>query len=74
MVKEPSSFREAIQHSEWIKAIDNELLALTKNHTWIITDLPPNKKPIGCKWIFKVKLNADDTVEGYKGVHSRIWD
>lgn len=52
MVKEPSSFKEAIQSPEWIDAINKELMALSDNHTWIITDLPPGKKPIGCKWIF----------------------
>ena len=28
--------------------------------------LPPGKVPIGCKWIYKVKLKADGFVERYK--------
>lgn len=29
-------------------------------------DLPPGKKPIGSKWVYKVKFNSDDTVERLK--------
>ena len=28
--------------------------------------LPANKKPIGSKWVFKVKLHPDGTIERYK--------
>uniref|UniRef100_A0A2N9HUI6 CCHC-type domain-containing protein n=1 Tax=Fagus sylvatica TaxID=28930 RepID=A0A2N9HUI6_FAGSY len=27
---------------------------------------PPNKKPIGCKWVYKIKYNPDGSVERYK--------
>ncbi|GJS72943.1 protein kinase-like domain, concanavalin A-like lectin/glucanase domain protein [Tanacetum coccineum] len=37
-----------------------------ENHTWIITDLPINRKPIGCKWIFKIKYKANGEIERYK--------
>lgn len=26
-----------------------------RNQTWIITILPPGRKPIGCKWLYKIK-------------------
>jgi hypothetical protein len=29
-------------------------------------DLPPNVKPKGYKWIYKIKLNVDGTIERYK--------
>lgn len=32
-----------------------------KNQTWEITSLPPRKKPIGCKWVYKVKYKAYGT-------------
>ena len=37
-----------------------------ENNTWILTDLPPECKPIDCKWIFKKKLRPDGTVDKYK--------
>ena len=31
-----------------------------------MTPLPPSKVPIGCKWVFKIKLKPDGSVERYK--------
>jgi len=31
-----------------------------------LVPLPSHKWPIGCKWVYKIKLNADGTVERYK--------
>lgn len=28
--------------------------------------LAPHKKPIGCKWVYKVKFEGDGTLERYK--------
>ena len=36
------------------------------NNTWILTDLPPGCKPLGCKWIFKRKMKIDGTIEKFK--------
>nr|GEU31005.1 zinc finger, CCHC-type [Tanacetum cinerariifolium] len=36
------------------------------NNTWVLVDLPPGYKPLGCKWIFKVKLTVDGTIEKFK--------
>lgn len=43
-----------------------EIAALEANHTWTLTPLPPNKKSIGCKWVYKVKYKLDGSVERYK--------
>ncbi|KAL0544484.1 hypothetical protein IC582_019600 [Cucumis melo] len=48
------------------KAMNDELQALDKIHTWDYVDLPPGKKLIGCKWIYKIKTHSDDTIEHYK--------
>lgn len=39
---------------------------MDKNNTWDIVDLPKDKKPIGCKWVFKVKLKSDGSIERFK--------
>ena len=50
----------------WKEAINAEIHALNKNGTWDITDLPKGKRPVGCKWIFNVKYNANGSIDRYK--------
>jgi hypothetical protein len=63
---EPTSYSQAIRDPKWQEAIDSELQALEQNKTWTMEPLPSGKRPIGCKWIFKIKYNSDGTVERYK--------
>ncbi|BBG99437.1 transposable element gene [Prunus dulcis] len=44
----------------------SELQALEANHTWSLVSLPPSHRPIGCKWIFRIKYNSDGTVDRFK--------
>lgn len=46
--------------------MQDEIIALEQNGTWIVVDLPPGKKAIGSKWVYKVKLQANGQVERYK--------
>ncbi|KAL5724899.1 hypothetical protein ACHQM5_008106 [Ranunculus cassubicifolius] len=43
-----------------------EIAALERNHTWCLVSLPSNQKPIGCKWVFKIKYHADGSIERHK--------
>lgn len=43
-----------------------ELDALDKNGTWILVDLPPHVKPVGSKWVYKVKHRAYGSIARYK--------
>ncbi|GKC72284.1 zinc finger, CCHC-type containing protein, partial [Tanacetum coccineum] len=36
------------------------------NNSWVLVNLPPGCKPLGCKWIFKRKLKVDGTIEKFK--------
>ena len=43
-----------------------ELVALSKNHTWDLVTLPPRKSVVGCKEIYKIKTHSDGSIEQYK--------
>ena len=45
--------------------MNEELQALSKNETWDFVPHSPHKKEIGCRWIYKVKYNADGSVNCY---------
>lgn len=64
--KEPTSISEALQHEPWIQAMRDELFALDRNQTWPLFPLPPDRKIIGCKWVFKLKENPDGTINKHK--------
>ncbi|GJZ88331.1 zinc finger, CCHC-type containing protein [Tanacetum coccineum] len=50
----------------WKEAINNEMDSIMGNNTWVLADLPPGCKPLGCKWIFKKQLKVDGTIEKFK--------
>uniref|UniRef100_A0A6N2LKM2 CCHC-type domain-containing protein n=1 Tax=Salix viminalis TaxID=40686 RepID=A0A6N2LKM2_SALVM len=64
--KEPTSFSQAVQIPEWQAAMRAEVNALQSNGTLSLVDLPPHKQPIGYKWVYKIKLNPDGSIERYK--------
>lgn len=39
---------------------------LKKNDTWLLVPLPSDRKPIICKWIFKIEYKVDGNVAKYK--------
>jgi len=63
---EPKSYVEASKLGSWREVMQNELTALEKTGTWEIVDLPNKIKPIGCRWIYKIKHHVDGSVERYK--------
>lgn len=64
--REPVTYSEVIKDERWQEAMQREIQALENNETWVLDDLPPNKKALGCKWVYKIKYNSDGTVERYK--------
>lgn len=46
--------------------MNDEFAALIRNDTWSFLSLHPSKNMVGCKWVYRVKYNADGSVECYK--------
>jgi Reverse transcriptase (RNA-dependent DNA polymerase) len=67
---EPSNYAAAMKSPDaahWHKAMEEEYLMHLQNRTWEIVKLPPGKKAIGSGWVYRVKRNADGSIERYKG-------
>ncbi|GKD05351.1 zinc finger, CCHC-type containing protein [Tanacetum coccineum] len=63
------TYDEAMQSRDaafWKEAIDDEIGSIMENNTWVLSDLPPGCKPLGCKWIFKRKMKVDRTIDKFK--------
>jgi histone deacetylase 1/2 len=63
---EPKTIKGALTDPKWLQAMEAEYHALMANNTWSLVPLPPHKKAIGCKWVFRVKENPDGTVNKFK--------
>jgi len=63
---EPKTYKQALKELRWCQAMDTELAALEVNQTWQLTDLPPGKVPIDCKYVYKIKYHSDGSVERLK--------
>jgi hypothetical protein len=62
---EPTCFEQAVGNPKWDNAMDEKMVALDTNVTWELVALPKDKKAIGCKWVYKVKHNANGSVSKY---------
>ncbi|KAJ0472560.1 putative RNA-directed DNA polymerase [Helianthus annuus] len=63
---EPSTYEEAASDPRWVEAMNKEMDALFRNNTWILADLPQGRKPIGCKWVYRVKYRSNGEIERFK--------
>jgi len=43
-----------------------EIHAPERNETWVLQTLPPEKKPISCRWVYRVKYNSNGTIQRFK--------
>lgn len=43
-----------------------EINSIEENNTWELVDLPAGQKPIGLKWVYKLKKDASGAVIKHK--------
>lgn len=63
---EPKSYSEAKNFPEWRNAIQSEIDTLRENRTQSLVPLLDRKKPIGCRWVYKIKRHSNGSIELYK--------
>lgn len=68
VVLEPENFTEAQKDSKRIVAMKQELnMIKEKNQTWELASRLKHKNVIGVKWVFRIKLNADGSINKTQG-------
>lgn len=63
---EPKHYFQAVKHQCWRDAMKKEIQALENNNTWTLTNLPPGKKAIDSKRVYKIKYNPSGEIEHHK--------
>ena len=66
---ESESLKEVLSHpekSQWMKAMHKEIRSLQKNGTYKLVELPKGKRPLKCKWVFKLKKDGNGKLVRYK--------
>ncbi|KAL0312290.1 UNVERIFIED_CONTAM: Retrovirus-related Pol polyprotein from transposon RE1 [Sesamum radiatum] len=66
LLQEPRCYKQASTSPQWVDAMKHEIQALERNGTWEVVPLPDGKQTVGCKWVFKVKLKDDGSLDRYK--------
>ena len=62
----PQTYEEAVGDPRWKTAMKEEFISLQKSNTWELVDLPPRRKLVQCKWVYKTKFAADGSPLKYK--------
>ena len=61
--QEPTSNEEAAQKKESVEGMTKEYHSIMKNDVWDIFPKPKNKSVVYSKWIYKIKHDADGSIE-----------
>lgn len=66
----PRNWEEAmddpVHRPYWQEAIGTEVSKLQALDTWEVVDLPPGKKPVGCRFVFALKYTPTGLIDRYK--------
>lgn len=68
-IKEPASYRDAMSRPDsvqWEEACGKEIGSIMANNTWDVVHLPTGRKPIACKWVFRIKYRPHGSIDQYK--------
>ena len=64
--EEPPTFAVVDRDANWRRTMLEEMKAIEDNGTWELVDPPVGCRPIGLKWVYKVKRDEHGTIVKYK--------
>ena len=65
----PRTYRKAVngpQEVEWKDAMADEFNSLQERGTWEVVPRPTDRRIVSCKWVYRVKYDADGNITHYK--------
>ena len=83
---DPKNYKEALKSKykrNWKSSMDEELEDMRYNNVWVLVDRPKDRNVIGCRWVFKTKLEpttksirfrARLVAKGYNQIHGIDYD
>ena len=69
MEDDPTSVEEAMRSdhsSKWLEAMEDEMKSMNVNIVWDMEIIPKGAKTVGCKWVYRTKLDSQRNIERYK--------
>ncbi|KAL4302755.1 hypothetical protein GQ457_10G011400 [Hibiscus cannabinus] len=67
---EPKTYQQAVSSPDsekWLEPMRSKVDSMSENQVWTSVEPPEGVKPIGCKWVFKKKIDKDGNLQTYKG-------
>ena len=69
LTETPTNFHDANasqDKAKWKIAMETEMKSLKENEVWDLVKIPPGRKTVGSKWVYKKKTGAYGSVQRYK--------
>ncbi len=66
ILSELKTFEEAVKSPDsgkWLEAMDSEIKSFKTNEVFELINLPEGRKPVTCKWCYKLKKDANGKVQ-----------
>ena len=83
---EPTTYKQALaspDSEKWLEAMKSEMQSMSDNQVWRLVDFPDQVRPIGCKWVYKIKTDKDGNAcvfkarlvaKGFRQIHGIDYD
>ena len=59
---EPKTVNSALDHSDWVQAMQDELNEFERNKVWRLIPTPKDASVVGLKWVFRNKMDKEGNV------------